>query len=232
MSTTNNYIPNADADKGIWMSNFNAKIPGYVGVLSVTPADILAFQQDTNMFQYVINMAEVFKQTLNNITAYKQLMKHAGGQQHLGYIPTLPALATPPAGVPEGIFDRVSKLVKRIKTDANYTEAIGHDLGIIAVVQSFNAEALKPDLRVTLDAGRPHIKCTKGYADAVDLYADRRDNAGFVLIGRLTKPDFIDAASLPANTVITEWDYKAMYVIDNNSVGLMSAVVSVVVKKM
>ena len=61
---------------------------------------------------------------------------------------------------------------------------------------------MQPDLKVSLDADRPHIKCSKGYADAIDLYVDRKDGAGFVLIGRLLKLDYIDVVSLPANTVL------------------------------
>ena len=87
-------------------------------------------------------------------------------------------------------------------------------------------------MTVSLDAGRPHIKCPKGNADAIDLYVDRKDGNGFVLIGRLLKLDYIDIASLPAATLVQEWDYKAIYVIGNNPVGLMSAVAGVVVKKM
>ncbi len=114
----------------------------------------------------------------------------------------------------------------------NYTDAIGQDLGIISVVQNIDPDTMKPELKVSLDAGRPHIKCVKGYADAIDLYVDRKDTAGFVLLGRLLKADYIDTASLPATTLLAEWDYKAMFVIGNDPVGLMSAVASVVVKKM
>ena len=130
------------------------------------------------------------------------------------------------------MFDRVSKLVKRIKASVNYTEAMGNDLGIIAPVQTFDPTSLQPDLKVNLDAGRPHIKCVKGYADAIDLYVDRKDGVGFVLIGRLLKTDYIDTTNLPTNTLLAEWDYKAMYVIGNRNVGLMSSIASVVVKKL
>lgn len=91
---------------------------------------------------------------------------------------------------------------------------------------------MQSDLKIKLDAGRPHIKCSKGIADAIDLYVDRKDGAGFVLIGRLIKTDYIDTANLPTGTALSEWDYKAMYVIGNDNVGITSAIVSVVVKKM
>lgn len=91
---------------------------------------------------------------------------------------------------------------------------------------------MQPDLVVKLDAGRPHIKCAKGIADALDLYVNRNDGAGFVLIGRLLKTDYIDTSNLPTTTLLAEWEYKGMFVIGNDNVGLMSPTVSIIVKKL
>ncbi len=231
MNTTISYIPNSDSDRTVWLNNFSTKINTYAALVGITAAEVTAIQKDTAMYTYIINMLEVYKQTLNNITSYKNLLKHAVGQQHLGAIPSPPTLAAAPTAVSEGVFDRISKLVKRIKASTSYTDAIGNDLGIIAPVQTIDVATMQPELKVSLDADRPHIKCSKGYADAIDLYVDRKDNAGFVLIGRLLKLDYIDAVSLPASTVLAEWDYKARYVIGNDPVGLISAITSIVVKK-
>jgi hypothetical protein len=230
MSTAINYIPYSDSERTVWLNNFSTKINMYAALVGITPAEVTAIQKDTAMFAYIVNMQEVYKQTLNNITSYKNLLKHAVGQQHLGAIPNAPTLSAAPTVVSEGVFDRISKLVKRIKASSSYTTAIGNDLGIIAPVQTIDVATMQPDLKVSLDADRPHIKCSKGYADAIDLYVDRKDGAGFVLIGRLLKLDYIDAVNLPAGTLLAEWDYKARYVIGNNTVGLMSAVTSIVVK--
>lgn len=231
MNTTISYLPNSDSERNVWLNNFSIKINTYATLVGITAAEVAALQKDAVMYTYVINMLEVYKQTVNNITSHKNLLKHAVGQQHLGALPVAPTLSAAPASVPEGVFDRVSKMVKRIKASTNYTEAMGNDLGIIAPTQTIDIASMQPDLKVSLDADRPHIKCSKGYADAIDLYVDRKDGLGFVLIGRLLKLDYIDVVSLPANTVLAEWDYKARYVIGNDVVGLMSSVVSVVVKK-
>lgn len=231
MALNISYIPTSDSERNVWYGNFSTKINTYAALVGITAAEVTAIQKDAAMFNYIINMAEAYKQTVNNITSYKNLLKHAVGQQHLGALPVAPTLSAAPASVPEGVFDRVGKYVKRIKASANYTEAMGQDLGIIAPVQTIDITSMQPDLKVSLDADRPHIKCSKGYADAIDLYVDRKDGAGFILIGRLLKLDYIDVVSLPANTLLAEWDYKARYVIGNDVVGLMSAVVSVVVKK-
>ena len=224
-------MPNGDADRVIWLGNFKLKLPAYAASVGITPAEVTATINDYNMYKYVIDMLEAYKQTTNNIVAYKNLLKHAHNQQHLGALPSLPNLGTTPTLVTEGVFDRVSSLANRIKAHPAYTGAMGSDLGIIAPTQVIDPLTMQPVLTVKLDAGRPHIKCVKGNADAIDLYTDRKDNNGFVLIGRLLKLDYIDVVSLPANIALQEWDYKAMYVIGNNPVGLMSGVVSVVVKK-
>ncbi len=232
MNSTISYMPNGDADRVIWLGNFKLKLPTYAPAVGITPAEVSATVNDYNMYKYIIDMLEAFKQTTNNIVAHKNLLKHAHNQQHLGAIPSLPALGTVPTMVTEGVFDRVAGLAQRIKAHPAYTAAMGSDLGIIAPTQVIDPLTMQPVLTIKLDAGRPHIKCVKGNADAIDLYTDRKDGTGFVLIGRLLKLDYIDVVSLPANIALQEWDYKAMYVIGNNPVGLMSGVVSVVVKKM
>lgn len=229
---TRSYLPGSDSDKGIWLNNFSAKLGTYSAATGITAAEVTAIQHDAAMLQYVLTMQEVYKQTLQNITGYKNLLKHASGQQHLGALPSLPALATAPAAVPEGIFDRVSKLVQRIKASTNYTDNMGSDLGIVASYAPVKTESMQPQLLVKLDAGRPHIRWTKGDADTLALYVDRNDGAGYVLIGHLVGHDYIDVATLAAGKTLDEWSYKAVYTIANQPVGQYSAVTSITVKKM
>lgn len=90
---------------------------------------------------------------------------------------------------------------------------------------------MRPSISIKLDAGRPHLKWVKGIADALDLYVDRNDGSGFVLLGRLMRNEYLDIASLPATKMIDEWSYKGMYVIADQPVGLYSVISSITVKK-
>jgi hypothetical protein len=231
MNSKSSYLPAGDSDRVVWLNNFSTKINTYATTVGITTAEVTAIHNDSAFFQYTVNMLDSFKQSVNNITSYKNMLKHAVAQQHIGALPTAPTLPTPPVAVTEGIFDRISKFAQRIKASISYSESMGQDLGIIAPTNVVDLTTLQPSLIVRLDAGRPHIKCQKGVADAIDLYVDRRDSVGFTLIGRLLKTDFIDTANLPAATPLAEWDYKAMYVIGNDNVGLMSALESIIVKK-
>ncbi len=226
------YIPSSDSDKVVWLNNFATKLGTYAASVGVTAAEVTATQKDASLYQYIINLLEVYRQTLKNLTGYKTQVKHAVGQQHLAAtIPSLPTLGTAPATVPEGVFDRVSKLAARIKASTNYTDNIGSDLGIISPSSNIDASSLQPLIKIKLDAGRPHLKWTKGESDALDLYVDRDDGAGFVLLGRLMRNEYVDVSSLPATKVIDEWNYKGIYVIADQPVGLFSAVSSITVKK-
>jgi hypothetical protein len=230
--TAISFIPSSDNDKGVWLNNFSLKLGIYAPGLGITPTEVQSVNDDSVMFQYMLNLQEVYRQTLQNIVGYKNLLKHAVGQPHLGgAIPTLPALATPPAAVPEGIFDRVRKLVARIKVHPDYTTNLGSDLGIIASVPVFDPATVKPDISIRLEAGRPYLKWVKGQADAMDLYVDRNDGAGFVILGRLMRNEYLDVASLSANKVIDEWSYKGVFVIADQPVGQYSAISSISVKK-
>jgi hypothetical protein len=231
MTTT--FIPSSDNDKAVWLNNFSTKLGTYAASVGVTAAEVTATQKDASLFQYIINLLEVYRQTLKNLTGYKTQVKHAVGQQHLSaLIPALPTLAVAPPTVPEGVFDRISKLAARIKASSNYTTNIGSDLGIITPASSFDPLLMQPLIKIKLDAGRPHLKWTKGEADALDLYVDRDDGDGFVLLGRLMRNEYVDIASLPANKPIDEWNYKGVFVIADQPVGMYSGVSSITVKKL
>ena len=225
------FIPASDSEKGIWLNNFTIKLAIYATLLGFTPAEITALQKDNAFFQYLISTIEVFSQYLLNLIGYKNMAKHALINQHIGALPTVPSMGTAPAAVSEGIFDRVSKMATRIKANPNYTENIGADLGILAPATTVDVTTMKPDLSVKLNVGRPHLKWVKGYSDAIDIYVDRNDGVGFVLLGRYTKNESIDVIPLAAGKVYDEWKYKGIYVISDLPVGLYSNVVSIDVKK-
>ncbi|MBK8368977.1 MAG: hypothetical protein IPL10_16730 [Bacteroidetes bacterium] len=225
------YLPSTDAGKAIWLNNFTIKLNTYATLLGVSTNELSNLQKDNAAYQYVINLLEQYRQSILNLTGYKNMMKHAVGQQHLGTIPLIAPAPTPPPAVPEGIFDRVTKLASRIKVSLNYTTNIGNDLGITSSTSDVDIDSMQPKLHITLNVGKPHIKWTKGKADATALYVDRNDGLGFVLMGRFTRSEYLDTTVLPENKRYEEWHYKAIFVIADKLVGLYSKIMSVDVKR-
>jgi hypothetical protein len=64
MSLNVSYIPGSDADRVIWLNNFSTKIGTYATLVGVATAEVTSVQKDTAMFSYMVNMLEVYKQTL------------------------------------------------------------------------------------------------------------------------------------------------------------------------
>lgn len=225
------YLPTTDAGKAIWLQNFTIKVSMYANTLGVSASELSNLQKDNAAYQYVIDLLNQYRHAVMNLTGYKNMMKHALDNQHLGAIPTLPNFPTPPPAVPEGIFDRATKLASRIKVSLNYTTNIGNDLGITSTTTNIDIDNLQPKLTITINVGRPLIKWTKGKADATALYVDRNDGLGFVLIGHFTRSEYLDTITLPENKRYEEWHYKAIFMIADKLVGLYSKVTSVDVKR-
>jgi hypothetical protein len=231
MSIKVSYLPVSDADKLIWLQNFSLKIGTYANSVGITELEVESLNKEKEFYDYIINAIESYKQTLNSLIGYKNMVVHSDDHQELGPLPPLPHLPSAPAAISKGVFDRIKKMVIRIKASENYNNVIGQDLGIIAANTRIDHSEMQPKLRVRLDAGRPLIKSTKGTADGIDLYVNRNDGKDFTLLGRFLKTEYIDKAILPASTPLAEWEYKAMFVIKNSNVGRMSSVASIVVKK-
>ncbi|MBC7693965.1 MAG: hypothetical protein H7141_00815 [Burkholderiales bacterium] len=226
------YIPTTDAAKAVWLNNFSAKLIVYGTQLGVSNAEISNLQKDNAAYQYVINLLEQYRQSVLHLTGYKNIMKHSVGQQHISVIPLILTPPAPPPSVPEGIFDRATKLASRIKASLNYSINIGNDLGITSSILKTDVDSMQPKLKIKINVGRPHIKWTKGDADATDLYVNRNDGLGFVLIGRFTRSEYMDLTALTQGKLYDEWNYKAIFVVADKLVGLYSDVVSVDVKRM
>src|SRR5690606_37030787 len=126
-----------------------------------------------------VDMVEMYKNESQKRVTVKQILANGEIGTPLPVFPATPAVEAPPALVGAGIFKRTAKLVQRIKNSSSYNDSIGQDLGIIASEETMNAFALKPELKVLLDAGRPLIKWKKGKASSLDIYVDRKDGHGF-----------------------------------------------------
>jgi hypothetical protein len=221
------YLPTADADRVIWLNNFNAALPQYAAALGLTTAEVQTVSRDAAWFAYVFQLQNDARQYLQAMTQYKNSMRSNSLQTANMPLPTLPTIGTPPTPAPAGIFNRIATLVMRIKRAPGYSPAIGQALDIIPAETTFNPNDMAPDLSIRIDAGHPLLRWKKGEADGAAIYVDRRDGNGFALLVETVKTSYIDIAPLPANTFSASWDYKARYFIGDDEVGNFSPVISI-----
>ncbi|WP_374243027.1 hypothetical protein [Zoogloea sp.] len=219
------YLPKDDSGKAELLEHLAARLPVYADVLEISPADITSLQADAAAFRYTLGAFNAIQANSRLWTAFKTIQRDGGtGSTAFPHAPNLPA---PVPAVPLGIIPRLTALVSRLKTARNYTEAIGQDLKIVGAEQTVDSSAWKPVLDLATEAGHPIIKWPKGDADAIEIWADRGDDKGFILATTTTAPGFTDTAAKPSTGAV--WKYKAIYRLRDAQVGQWSDVVSIAV---
>ena len=224
------YLPLTEEAKVTWLNNLASKLPNHSATLGISTETVTSVQKDAAMFSYMINLVNSFKAGLSERVSYKDIIKNAPEGTAVGPVPVFNHIA-PPTVVPAGIFIRVRRLVKNIKSNPNYNDSIGNDLGIIGAETDEAILEMKPVLKVKLSAGKPEIIWKKGNADSIDLYVDRGDGKSYVYLANDSAPNYTDTAILSNGAKVSEWKYKGIYRIKDEQVGQFSDEISVVVKK-
>lgn len=225
------FLPKDEAGQQNWMNNFSAKLPNYATTLGITAATVTQTTNDAKNLSSLLQTVENFKQYGIGLTAYKNILKYGNPEgQAIGTLAAAPAAPVFTA-LQGDVLGRVSKLVAIIKTSANYTEAIGQDLGIIASSGNVSRAAenlLKPLLKVELIGGSPNIIWKKGQTDGIKIMADH-GTGNFTFLAMDTRPDFLDKTPLPPMGQAQLWRYMARYFKNDEEIGDWSDLVQVTV---
>ena len=229
MSTTY-YMPTNDSGKADLLDHLANNLTQYQTVLAISAEDIAGVLADALSFRYTLQSMFDMQAYGQAWTEYKNLSRDGVLGFSTAAWPVAPLLVLPtPAAVVPGIIPRLSKLVARIKTNKNYTAAIGQDLWLVGTHSPIDPSTWKPILSLQNNAGHPTIVWTKGDATAIEIWVDRGDGANFVLLTMNTEPNTADSSPLPPAGTSAAWKYKAIYHYHDAQVGQWSDVISVAV---
>lgn len=227
------FIPRSDREKATWLNHFANRLPQYASTLDFTNNEEITTQQDADCFDYMVRLQEATKQYWISVANLKRRLNHSVQQTFSAVLPAPIDLGPIPPMVADGIFDRVTVLVSRIKMHPAYTVAIGQDLGIVPPpAVPINPATMMPEFTVTLQGGYPLLKWKKGVSDGVHIYVDRQDGNGMVLDKRTIKAEYLDTHPLPTGTYAATWKYQIIYLLEDDEVGLPSTIISVNVFRM
>lgn len=224
------YLPSTDEGRATWLNNLALKLSNHAATLGISDAIVTSVQNDAKMFNYMVNLVNSFKTGLSERVGYKDIIKGGPESTSVGPVPVFNH-TPPPTVVPAGIFIRVRRLVQNIKSNSNYNESIGGDLGIIGAETDESTLDMKPVLKIKMNAGKPEIIWKKGNADSIDIYVDRGDGKSFIYLANDSTPNYTDNTLLSDGMNMNEWKYKAIYRIKDEQVGQFSDVISVMVKR-
>jgi hypothetical protein len=220
------YMPHDDAGKAELLEHLAAIMPKYAELLEIKPEDIATLQADAFNFRLALQEQGDWQSFAQHWTAFKnQLRDDEDGQVEWPVPPLLGSMNRP--AVLSGIIPRTSTLVAHLKTHKKFTTAIGQDLWVIGTSHVIDPTTWKPILNVQIIAGHPVIVWTKGKAGGIEIWVDRNDGNGFVLLAVNNEPNTTDPTPLPAPGTSATWKYKAIYRLHDAQVGQWSDVMSI-----
>lgn len=224
------YLPDSQNDRVVWLNSFAMKIGNYAPatLTTVTAADATSVQDDAAYYQAVVTMAKNFDDLKQDLTQYLKKLSYAAQGTSLGPFPGVTVMLT--TAVEAGIFTRISALVRRIKADPAYTEAIGADLGVIGAEATFDESTAKPQLKLKFTAGSVKIDFNKPRSlDGVKIYSKRGNEDEFTLLAIDTSSPYIDNRPNLEAQQPEKREYKAWFYKDDSITGLESSVESIIV---
>lgn len=225
------YYPVRQADQAVWLENFANKLPGYATALGLTNAERDAAVADALWLDYILTT------WLPALRAFTQACTAANtqAQKGTGGLLALPvfAPAAPAAGVVprlEGSLTRIFELVVKLKVNTACTPAMCEDMRIVGATETPpDFTTFRPELALRVLAAGVFIAWTwlgKGkWLDSLEIQVDR--GTGWQILTFDTTPDYTDTHPFPAT--LTQWKYRAIWRVDDGSVGLWSEVLTVAV---
>jgi hypothetical protein len=221
------FLPRTDAGLRTWLNNLNEKIPAYATKYAVTTeerADIAAAATD---FAAMLDYADAIATYGQSITARKNELRDgipAGGTPSVATAPPTPPTLT---CVP-GFIVRISSICNRIKGHTAYTTADGEALGLEGASTTVDLNTVKPRISgTTALADKVVIDWVKGGMQGVTVESSL-DGANWAKRDKDFRSPWEDTA--PNRGTDPEWrHYRLRYLFQDQSVGLYSDVVKVLV---
>lgn len=169
------WFPTSRAERAAWFRNFAQNFESVGPELGFTRAQIDSVNADNDVLQFAAATVFSLDRTMQAVRGYERLMAEGrvGSPQ-----PEFPNFTPPPLpkSVPPGIFERLEKLVRRIRVAPSYTAATGAALGIIPKNRQIaNLAEFTPKLTVRVNPA-PHsinVRCPRGRFRIFDVWIQR-----------------------------------------------------------
>lgn len=222
------YVKSDDLGLVIQLNNFKDKLPNYATVLGLSAGTVTAAVNDATFFGFSVSAVETASTYKQSWTELKIAVRKGKDPGPIASFPTPVNILTTPTAVAPGVEERFRALVKQIKANPAYTQAMGEDLGIVAAANT--AELTAPVLSVKLEGGIPVIGFKKGKSGGIKLYSKRGAETEFSFLAIDTKSPYVDnRPNLNPATPETR-EYSAYFIVDDQQVGTQSTVVNITVK--
>ena len=225
------YMPRPYAQRLVWQQNFVRKLNDYATALGIDAATLLMLANDLLVTTWIVQVIDLFKHTVNERVKFKDVFFDGHEGVPMGGFPVMPTMPANPATLnASGAFKRIEKIVQQVKSNKNYTELIGKDLGIIGAEQDINWDTEKPVLTLTLQSNKVSIKFKKGSSVGIKIYSRRTTETAWSFLSIATESPYYDTRTNIVSGQGETREYKAVYLLHDEEVGQESEIYSISVR--
>lgn len=222
------YLPRQEGNKLTWLQNFSSKLETYAAKYDLSAGEISDVQTGIIAYSYWVDYAMKQSEYAKKLNLFKTEL--ANGTSGTLTLPEVPVIAVAPALPTVAVLKRVASIVAGIKSKPVYAKNDGLDLGIeTAATSSVDVSTLKPLISVQIvSGGYPEIQWKKGANEGVEIQVDKGNNT-WQFLGVDLKPNYTDSTPLPSSGSSEVRRYRAIYIDDDNHIGLWSDAVEIAV---
>jgi hypothetical protein len=198
------FIPAALAELDVWQANFKNKVPNIAKQLNIPEPEV----------QAVLNAIDAQSGTYGKMLAIRKEAKSATSSNIAQTKTTVASIRA---------------LSNQIKSAPDYTEAMGHALGIIGSDTVFDKADAKPNLTANKEGNWIVVGFNKNKADGIHVYSRRSGEKDFSFLAADTVPPYHDKRPNLVPGQAETREYKAWYFSDEDIIGQESDVISITV---
>jgi hypothetical protein len=227
--SSNSFFPSTEAGQIVWLTNYALKLPVNAAGCGISEAEITSTVNDVGYYVWMLqHWHPAVQRDAKEATVFKQLMVSGNGSDSASF-PQLTSFPEPPPMPAPGIQKRLFSQIARIKASLNYNEAVGQNLGIIAL--SNTVEHPVPEFTATVELGavgsRVRIDFNKYGHDGI--WIESRINGGeWAFLAIDTVKPYLDERPLLAGNIHETREYRLCWWDKSEAHGEWSAVQKVV----
>lgn len=214
-------------DRAAWFANFTAQFQVLAAQLGFDNSDIAPVLDDNSVMQGLVVAVDAAESYIDGVRAYRKLVTEGDVDGTTPTFPANPNVAVNPA-VPQGIYERLDNLVKRIRLAPGYSIEEGELLGIVPSTPSnISPETAKPSLTVLTEPGnKVLVKFVKKNFNGI-LLEMSIDKGPWEDKGRFNSSPAVVTVEQNANELPRLVAVRARYLVGNDPVGEWSDTVTV-----
>jgi hypothetical protein len=224
-------IPQNESELLLWAKTFLAKFPPEAQNLGFSTEEVDSVKADLAQLIYLIELVPLYRTRMQELTAYKNLLKDGPLGSSAGNLPTFAAPATPPKAVLPGIVPRLQSVVQRARLHPRCTEALQKGLGIASSAAASSPSLVghvAPKARTeSLPNSEVRIEFVRGDSDGVLVESRRGDETEWRHLAVDRFSPYVDTRQPLKPGTSEKREYRLRYLDEDDPVGPYSDILVV-----